>query len=36
MNPDLEIIAYNKSIYESFFDVDFFRKFDVVIMALDN
>ena len=36
MNPQIKVTAYKMSIYENYFDIEFYRKFDVAIMALDN
>lgn len=36
LHPNLEIEAYQASIYEHRFDAKFYSKFDVVICALDN
>ncbi|KAI8608837.1 hypothetical protein BC830DRAFT_1153578 [Chytriomyces sp. MP71] len=35
-NPDAHIVSYHNSIYETQFDVDWFKSFDLVLNALDN
>jgi ubiquitin-like 1-activating enzyme E1 B len=35
-NPDVTIVAYHDSIMSATYGVDFFRKFDLVMNALDN
>ena len=35
-NPDAKIVAYHDSVMSQEYGLDFFKKFDIVMNALDN